>query len=78
VSRVNKAVELKAVDRFKERAAEEDVLDIELVHGATTRDNQSQHSSDGGRFDDGVEGLSVVHPEALGEPPEDPTSLVPA
>jgi hypothetical protein len=36
----------------------------------------SQHSPDGGRLDDGAEGLIVVHPGALGEPLEDLTSLV--
>jgi hypothetical protein len=56
---------------------EESVFDVELVHGPTPRDNQSQHSVDGGRLDDGAEGLIVVHPGALSEPSEDPTSLVP-
>jgi hypothetical protein len=55
----------------------EGVLDIELVHGPTPGDSQGQHSLDGGRLYDGVEGLVVVHPEALSEPPEDPASLVP-
>jgi hypothetical protein len=31
----------------------------------------------GGRLDDGAEGLIIVHPKALGEPLEDPMSLVP-
>jgi hypothetical protein len=55
----------------------EGVLDIELVHGPTPGDSQDQHSLDGGRLYDGAEGLIVVHPEALSEPPEDPVSLVP-
>jgi hypothetical protein len=59
-----------------EGAVEEGVLNVELVHGPTPRDSQSQHSLDGGRFD-GAEGLIVVHPGALSEPPEAPTSLVP-
>jgi hypothetical protein len=41
---------------------EEGVLDVELVHGPTPGDSQSQHSPDGGRLDDGTEGLVVVHP----------------
>jgi hypothetical protein len=55
---------------------EEGILDVELVHGPTSRDSQSQHSPNGGRLDDGVEGLIVVRPRALSEPPKDPMSLV--
>jgi hypothetical protein len=55
---------------------EEDILDVELVHGPTHRDGQSQQSSDGGGLDDRVEGLIVVHPGVLGEPPKNPMSLV--
>jgi hypothetical protein len=57
---------------------EESILDVELVHGPTTGDNQSQHSLDDGLDDnDGAEGLIVVHPGALGEPLDDLMSLVP-
>jgi hypothetical protein len=56
---------------------EEGILDIELVHGTTLEDSHSQHSPNGGGLDDGAEGLIVVHPRALGEPSEDPMSLVP-
>jgi hypothetical protein len=59
-----------------ESAVEEGVLDVELVHGPTSGDNQSQHSLDGGRLDDRVEGLIVVHLGALSEASEDPMSLV--
>jgi hypothetical protein len=31
----------------------------------------------GGKLDDGAKGLIIVHPKALGEPLEDPMSLVP-
>jgi hypothetical protein len=41
-------------------AVEEGVLDVELVHRSTLEDSQSQHSPDGGRLDDGAEGLVVV------------------
>jgi hypothetical protein len=51
---------------------EEGVLDVELVHGPTPVDNQSQHSPDGGRLDDRAEGLVVAHPGALSEASEDP------
>jgi hypothetical protein len=56
---------------------EKGVLDVELVHGPTLGDSQSQHSPYGDRLDDGVEGLIVVHRGALSEPLEDPTGLVP-
>jgi hypothetical protein len=73
---VNEAGGLRAVDGHGEYAMEEGVLDVELVHGLTPGDSQRQHSPDGGRLDDGAEGLIVVHPGALSEAPEDPTSLV--
>jgi hypothetical protein len=76
VSSVNEADGLRAVDRLKEGAVEEGVLDVELVHRPTPGDTQSQHSPNGGGLDDRADGIIIVHPEALGEPPEDPTSLV--
>jgi hypothetical protein len=77
VSGVNKASVLRAVDRLVEGAAQEGILDIVQVHRPTSGDSQSQHNLDGGRLDDGVEGLAVAHPRALGEPPDNPTSLLP-
>jgi hypothetical protein len=68
VSRVNEAGRLRQVDRHGECAVEEDVLDVELVHGPTSRDSQSQHSLNGGGLDNGVEGLIVVHPKGSNEP----------
>jgi hypothetical protein len=47
---------------------EEGILDIELVHGPTPGDSQSQHSMDSGRLNDGAEGLVIVHLGALSEP----------
>jgi hypothetical protein len=76
VRRVNKAGGLRAVDGLGECAVEESVLDIELVHRPTPGDSQSQHSLDGGRLDDGAEGLVVVHRRALSEASEDPPSLI--
>jgi hypothetical protein len=40
---------------------EKGILDVELVHGPTPGDSQSQHSSNSGRLDNGAEGLIVVH-----------------
>jgi hypothetical protein len=74
---VNEADELRAVYGLREYLVEEGVLDVELVHEPTPGDSQSQHSPDGGRLDDRDEGLIVVHPGVLSEPPKDPTSLVP-
>jgi hypothetical protein len=56
---------------------EESVLEVELVHKPTPGDSQSQHNLDGGRLDNGAEGLVIVQPGALSEPSEDPTSLIP-
>jgi hypothetical protein len=77
VHRVNEADELRGVDDLKECVVEEGVIDVKPVHKPTPRDSLSQHSPDGGRLDDGAEGLVVVHPGALSEPPEDLMSLVP-
>jgi hypothetical protein len=77
VSRVNEADGLRAVDCFGEGVMEEGILDIELEHRPTQGDSKSHHSLDGDKLDDGDEGLIVVHPGVLSEPPEDPTSLVP-
>jgi hypothetical protein len=40
---------------------EKGILDVELVHGPTPGDSQSQHSSNSGRLNNGAEGLIVVH-----------------
>jgi hypothetical protein len=74
---VNEAGGLGAIDCLDERVMEEGVLDVEPMHGSTPGDDQSQHSSDGDRLDGGAEGLIIVHAGALGEPPKNPTSLVP-
>jgi hypothetical protein len=73
---VNDASRLRAVDGLEECTVEEGILDVELVFGPTPGDSQSQHSLDGGKPDDGAEGLIIVHPGALSEPREDPMSLI--
>jgi hypothetical protein len=73
---VNEAGGLKTVDDLRECAVEEGILDVELVHKSTHGDSQRQHSPNGGMLDDGAEGLITVHPEALSEVLEHPTSLV--
>jgi hypothetical protein len=77
VYRVNEADGLRAVYDLRECAMEESVFNVELVHGPTPGGNQSLHSPDGGRLDDRAEGLIVVYPGALSEPPDDSMSLVP-
>jgi hypothetical protein len=77
VTQVNEVGGLRAVDHLEECAVEEGILDIELVHEPTPGDSQSQHNLDGGKLDDGAEGLIVVHSGALCEPPDDLMSLVP-
>jgi hypothetical protein len=74
---VTEASDLRVVDDLRECAMEEGILDAELLHEPTPGYSQSQHSSDGGRLDNGVEGLIIVHPKALSEPLKDPTCLVP-
>jgi hypothetical protein len=75
-ARGQRSQRLRAVDGLGECAIEEGILDIELVHGPTPGDRQSQHSPDGGTLDDGAEGLIVVHPGVLSEALEDSMSLV--
>jgi hypothetical protein len=55
---------------------EKDILHIELLNWPVTRDNNSKHHANGGRFHNRVESLVVVNPGALSETPEDPASLV--
>jgi hypothetical protein len=77
VNGINEANGLRAVDSLGECDMEEGILDVELVHGPTRGDRQSQHSPNGGRLDDGAEGIVVVHPGAPSEPLEDSMSLAP-
>jgi hypothetical protein len=46
VTRVNKADGMGAVDRLNKRDMEEDILNVELVHGPPPGDGQSQYSPD--------------------------------
>jgi hypothetical protein len=54
VRRVNEVDGLRGVDRLRECDVEECVLDVELVHGPTPEDSQSQHNLDSGKLDDGL------------------------
>jgi hypothetical protein len=53
VRRVNEVDGLR-VDRLRECDVEECVPDVELVHGPTPEDSQSQHNLDSGKLDDGL------------------------
>jgi hypothetical protein len=54
----------------------EGFLDVELMDHQVPGEGEGENGSNGGKLDDGVEGLVVVHSRALGEAPEDPTGLV--
>jgi hypothetical protein len=56
----------------RQSVVEEGVLDVELMG----RPVLGEDDSNTGKLDNGVEGLVVVHSEALGEAPEDPSGLV--
>jgi hypothetical protein len=51
VGGVNEAGVLGAIERLSEHVMEKGVPDVELVHGPTPIDDQSQHSLNGGRLD---------------------------
>jgi hypothetical protein len=77
VGGANKASGLGAINYLSERVMEECILDVELVHGPTLGDSQSQHSPSSGSLEDEAEGLIVVHTMALGETTENPMRLLP-
>jgi hypothetical protein len=55
---------------------EEVILDIELMDHPVPGEGEEEDNTHGGELDDGTEGLVVVPSRALGEAPNDPTSLV--
>jgi hypothetical protein len=55
---------------------EKGVLHIELLNRLGARCGESEHRADGDRFHNQAESLVVVHPRALSEAPENPTSLI--
>jgi hypothetical protein len=76
MGKLNEVSGLGAIDYFCKHVMKECVLDVEQVHRPTPEDGQSEHNLNGGRLDDWVEDLVVVHPEALSESLENLTSLV--
>jgi hypothetical protein len=77
VARVDESCGLRAVDRLRESVMKESILDVELVHRPAPREHQSEHGADGGVLHHGTESLIKVHARELGEPPKNPTCLVP-
>ena len=75
--RVNKPHRLAAVDCLSEKAMQEGILDVELMHGPPAGESQREHRADTSRLHHWAEGLVVVNTGALSEAPENPTSLVP-
>src|SRR6266540_5063370 len=76
VSRVNEARRLLRVDRLREGAIEEGIIDVELVHRPITGDGEGRDSADGGRFHDRAKSFVEVDAVLLGKTSEDPASLV--
>ena len=76
VSRVDKTSWLATVDPLAERAVEEGVIHVELMHKPIARESQRQHCADRGRFDHRAKGLIVVDFRALSEATRHPTCLV--
>jgi hypothetical protein len=63
-------------DSLIEHAMVEGPLHIELLNRLVAGGSNGEHLTDGGRFDNWVESLIVVHTRALCETLEDPSSLV--
>jgi hypothetical protein len=55
---------------------EEGIIDVELMDRLVPREGEGEDGANSGELDDRAEGLVIVHFEALGEAPKDPTSLV--
>ena len=75
-SSVDEAGGLAAVDSLRQSAVEEGILDIELMGLLVLIEGKGEDGMDGGKLDDGAEGLIVVHSGVLGEATKDPTGLV--
>jgi hypothetical protein len=76
MSGVDEPSGLAAVDSLRQSVVEEGILNIELMDHPIQGEGEGEDGSNGGKFDDSVEGLVVVHSGVLGEAPKDPTGLV--
>jgi hypothetical protein len=68
VGGVDESCGLGVVDRLRESAMKESVLDVELVHRPAPRERQSEHDADSGGLHHGTKSLIKVYASALGEP----------
>jgi hypothetical protein len=66
---------LAEVDRLRQSAMEEGILDIELMDRPVPGEGEGEDDANDSEHDDGDEGLVVVHSRALSEAPKDPTGL---
>jgi hypothetical protein len=58
---------LAVVDRLRQSAVEEGILDVELMDCPIPGEGEGEDDANCGELDDGAEGLVVVHFGALGE-----------
>lgn len=77
MSRVDESGRLGAVDYLLQCAVKKGILNIELMYGPVSRHCKAEHSTHGGRLDDGAEGFVEVNAGTLSETAKDPASLVP-
>jgi hypothetical protein len=75
-SDVNEACGLTAVDSLRQSVVEEGIFDVEPMDRPVMGEGEGEDGSNGGELNDGAKGLVMVHSEALGEAPKDPTGLV--
>jgi hypothetical protein len=59
---------LAAVDRLRQGAMEEGILDIELMDRLVPGEGEGEDGVNSGELDDRAEGLVIVHSRTLGEP----------
>jgi hypothetical protein len=74
--RTNKSWGLPHVDFFLKKTMKECILNIQLSKTPTAGDCQRQEEPNGGRLDDGTEGVLIVKPMTLFESLGNKTSFV--
>jgi hypothetical protein len=76
VGGVEETRRLGAVDGLSELTVEEGIFDIKLMNGPLFGSGNAEDDANGGWFDNGTEGFTVIHTSLLSEATQYPSSLV--